>query len=252
MSNILTVSHEEIIHQVKLSNQLPAILEAIATRKAIATAAAEAGIEVEPKELQQAADTIRATNNLHRTEDTWAWLQKQGLSLDEFEEMVHTTVLSSKLAQHLFAEKVEPFFVEHQLDYSQVVMYEIILDDPDLAIELFYALQEGELNFHSIAHEYIQERELKRVGGYRGLLRRSDLKPDISAAVFAATPPQVIKPILTAEGAHLIFVEEIIQPQLDPALRYRILSDLFSSWLQQQIKQYETNSITGQVTIRNS
>lgn len=239
MSNILSVSHEEIIHQVKLSNQLSVILEAIATRKAIVTAAAEAGIKVETEELQQAANAIRATNNLYRTEDTWAWLQKQKLSLDEFEEMVHTTVLSTKLAQHLFAQKVEPFFIEHQLDYTQVVMYEVILDDLDLAIELFYALQEGELNFHSVAHEYIQDRELRHIGGYRGLLRRSNLKPDISAAVFAATPPQILKPILTAEGAHLILVEEIIQPQLDPTLHYQILSDLFSSWLQQQIKQCE-------------
>ena len=239
MSNILTISQEEIIHQLKLSHQLPTLLEAIATRQAIATAAAKAGIEVNPEELQQAANAIRATNNLYQAADTWAWLQKQGLSLDEFEEMVHATVLSAKLAQHLFAEKVEPFFVEHQFDYSQVVMYEIILDDLDLAIELFHALQEGELGFHSAAYKYIQDQELRRICGYRGLLRRSDLKPDVSAAVFAATPPQILKPVLTAEGAHLIFVEEIIQPQLDPTLRYRILSDLFSSWLQQQIKHYK-------------
>ncbi|MBD3886843.1 peptidylprolyl isomerase [Phormidium tenue FACHB-886] len=250
MSNILAVSHKEIVHQVKLSNQLPTVLEAIAMRRAIAAAAVEANVTVKTQELQQAADTVRAMNNLHRTEDTWAWLQKQGLSLDEFEELVYATILSTKLAQHLFAEQVEPFFIEHQLDYSQVVMYEVILDDPDLAIELFYALQEGELNFHSVAHEYIQDKELRRIGGYRGLLRRNDLKPDISAAAFAATPPQILKPILTAKGAHLILVEELIQPQLDSALRYQILSNLFSDWIQQQIKHYEPTLISNNSSVR--
>ncbi|HEY9661562.1 MAG TPA: peptidylprolyl isomerase, partial [Allocoleopsis sp.] len=157
--------------------------------------------------------------------------------LDEFEEMVHATVLSGKLAQHLFADKVESFFVEHQLDYTQVALYEIVLEDEDLAMELFYAIQAGELNYHAVAHQYIQDKEMQRSGGYRGLLPRSALKPEISAAVFGAKPPQLLKPILTAKGAHLIFVEEIIQPKLDAALSYKILSDLFSEWVKQQIKQ---------------
>jgi len=38
-------------------------------------------------------------------------------------------------------------FAEHQLDYTQVVMYEVVLDDEDLAMELFYSLQEGETSF---------------------------------------------------------------------------------------------------------
>ncbi|HEY9623170.1 MAG TPA: peptidylprolyl isomerase [Crinalium sp.] len=239
MFNVLTVSSEDIIHHLKLSQQLPMILEGIATQKAIAEAATNAGMTVELEELQQTADAIRLSHNLRRTEDTWQWLQKQGLSLDQFEEMVYTTVLSAKLMQHLCADKVEPFFATHQLDYAQIVLYEVILDDADLALELFYALQEGELNFHDVAHQYIQEPELRRSGGYRGLLQRSDLKPEISAAVFAATPPQILKPILTAKGAHLILVEEIIQPQLDATMRYKIMSDLFAAWVKQNTKPVE-------------
>lgn len=242
MSDVLAVSQDEIIHQVKLSGQIPTILEGIATRKIIADTVAKVGIQVEPEDLQQAADAIRLANNLHRAEDTWAWLKKQGLSLDEFEEMIEATVLSSKLAQHLFADQVEPFFVAHQLDYTQVVMYEIILDDEDLAMELFYALQEGEVNFHAIAHQYIQDKELRRTGGYRGLLRRIDLKPEVSAAVFAATPPQILKPIFTSKGIHLILVEETVQAELNIALSSMILSNLFSNWLKQQIEQVELKS----------
>ena len=70
-------------------------------------------------------------------------------------------------------------------------------------------------------------------------MRRKELKPEISAAVFAATPPQVLKPIVTSSGVHLIFVEEIIQPELDNKLCYQILSDLFERWLKQQIEQFK-------------
>jgi hypothetical protein len=152
---------------------------------------------------------------------------------------VYINVLSGKLAQHLFANKVEAFFVEHQLDYAGVVMCEVVLDDEDLAMELFYGIQEGEMSFYEVAHQYIQDMELRRKGGYQGIVRRKELKPEISAAVFATTPPQVLKPIVTAKGVHLILVEEIIQPQLDDKLRSQNLSDLFSEWLKQQIEKVE-------------
>ena len=111
----------------------------------------------------------------------------------------------------------------------------VVLDDEDLAMKLFYA--QGEINFHEVAHQYIQDTELRRSGGYRGLLRRTELKSEISAAVFAAKPPQILKPIVTSIGVHLILVEEIIPPKLSDTLRQKNISDLFSTWLKQQIEQ---------------
>jgi parvulin-like peptidyl-prolyl isomerase len=241
MSQAITITSEDILQQVKLSCQIPSIVEAIVSRKIIASAADEAGIKVETEELQKAADSIRLMSKLKSADDTWAWLQKHGLSLDDFEELIYNNVISGKLAQHLFADKVEPFFVEHQLDYAGVVMYEVVLDDEDLAMELFYGIQEGEMSFYEVAHQYIQDTELRRKGGYRGIVSRKELKPEISAAVFAAKPPQVLKPIVTSKGVHLILVEEIIQPQLDDKLYSNIFSDLFSKWLEQKTEQVELN-----------
>jgi parvulin-like peptidyl-prolyl isomerase len=171
MSQAITITSEDILHQVKLSCKIPSVIEEIVTRKIIASAAAEAGIKVETEELQKAADNIRLMGKLKSADDTWAWLQKHGLSLDDFEELIYNNVISGKLAQHLFADKVEPFFVEHQLDYAGVVMYEVVLDDEDLAMELFYGIQEGEMSFYEVAHQYIQDTELRRKGGYRGIVR---------------------------------------------------------------------------------
>jgi parvulin-like peptidyl-prolyl isomerase len=69
------------------------------------------------------------------------------------------------------------------------------------------------MSFHEVAYQYIQDTSLRRSRGYRGIVRRKDLKPEISAAVFAAKPPQLLKPIVTSSGVHLILVEEIIQPR---------------------------------------
>ncbi|MEA5507506.1 peptidylprolyl isomerase [Halotia wernerae UHCC 0503] len=237
MSEFNVVSPDEIIHQIKLSCQIPTVIENIINRKTITKAAQEAGIKVEIEELQEAADSWRMINKLENAEVTWSWLQKHSLSLDDLEELVYYNVLISKLVEHLFADKVEQFFVENQLDYAQVVMYEVVFDDLDLAMEMFYAIQEGEISFPEVAHQYIHNDEIRRCGGYKGILSRINLKPEISTAVFAATPPQLLKPIVTSKGVHLINVEEIITPQLDKILHFSIISHLFSEWLKQQFEQ---------------
>lgn len=243
MSDILKISHQDIIEHLKISCQIPSLLEAIATQKIITETAAKANIKIEIAELQQAADNLRLANNLIKAEETWQWLQKHYLSLDNFEEIAHLNILSAKLAHHLFADKVESFFYAHQLDYSGAVIYEVILDDEDLALEIFYALQEGEISFQQIARQYIQNPEIRRAGGYQGVRKRSDFRPEIAAAIFAANPPQLIKPIITPKGVHIIIVEEIIQPELNEQMRVTILGNLFTNWLKEEVNKLEVVAI---------
>ena len=241
MSEPITITQSDILQQIKLSCKIAELVEQIVNRKVIITAAEEAGIKVEVEELQKAADFLRLTNDMTSANDTWKWLEKNSLSIDDFEDIVYTSVVIGKLSKHLFSDQIEPFFFENQLNYAGVVMYEVVFNDEDLAIELFYAVKEGELSFYDVAHQYIQDVELRRKGGYLGILNRRDLKPEISAAVFGAKPPQVIKPITTSKGVHLIFVEEIIQPELNDKLRQQIVSDLLLSWIKKQVNQTEIN-----------
>ncbi|MEM6753955.1 MAG: peptidylprolyl isomerase [Cyanobacteria bacterium P01_C01_bin.38] len=235
MPNLLSISSEDVIHHLKMSCQIPQIVEGIATRKIIADTASSAGITVNDEELQQEGDRLRFAKKLVKAADTFAWLKSHHLSVDDFEELVYNTLLTQKVARHLFGDKVEAFFYQNQLNFVAAVTYEVIFDDYDLALELFYALQENELTFPEIAREYIQNPELRRAGGYQGVRHRKDFRPEIASSVFAATPPGVVKPIVTPKGVYLIWVEEIIQPELNEQLRQTIISELFASWLNKQI-----------------
>jgi parvulin-like peptidyl-prolyl isomerase len=239
MLKTITITNEDILQHAKLSCKMTELSEGVVNRKIIAEAVGELGITVELEELQQAADQFRLLNKLKSVEDTWVWLEKNSLSLDDFEELVYSSTIFTKLASHLFKDKIEPYFFENQLDYKGIVMYEVVFNDEDLALELFYAIKESEISFYDVAHKYIQDIELRRKGGYRGILRRKDLKPEISAQVFATKPPQLLKPIVTSLGVHLILVEETIEPQLNMVLRHQIGLELFSDWLKQQISQVE-------------
>ena len=69
------------------------------------------------------------------------------------------------------------------------------------------------------------------------------MKPEISAAIFAAKPPELLKPIITSKGVHLILVEEIIQPELNNLLQMKIMSDLFDTWIKKQIEEVEIDIV---------
>jgi parvulin-like peptidyl-prolyl isomerase len=73
-------------------------------------------------------------------------------------------------------------------------------------------------------------------------LYRKDLKPEISAAVFAVTPPKILKPIVTSKGVHLILVEEIIERKLDNWLRNKLAADLFDDWVSKSLIDFKANT----------
>jgi parvulin-like peptidyl-prolyl isomerase len=236
MTETLPYSEQEIIHQLKLSGQIPSLLKSIAILDVVIAAARVEGIGVSEEELQLGANQIRLSSKLYQSSDTWEWLQQNGLTVDDFEEMIYQTVLSNKLAQHLFADKVGAVFAERRIDYTQVALYQVILDDEDLALELYYTINEGDLSFYEMAREHSLDKELGRKGGYLGLVNRMDLRPEVRSAVFGSFPPQLLKPILSKKGTHLIQLEEIVQPQLTPILHQQILSELFLEWIDNQIK----------------
>lgn len=236
MPEQIPISPEEIIQQIKFSRLMPKIAKEIARRKIINETAKAQNIVLSELEIQQAADSFRLQNNLSSSQKTLKWLEKYGLSIEEFEQLIYYNSLSMKLAQHLYSDRVEAYFYEHQLDYTKATIHEVILPNFDLGMELFYGIQEQEFSFWDVAHQYIQEPELRYRGGYRGSLKRNEFKPAISMAVFAAHPPQVLKPIVIEKQTYLIFVSQIIQPILDSEMRYSIMTELFNQWLKEQIK----------------
>jgi parvulin-like peptidyl-prolyl isomerase len=232
------ISLAKCLEYLKISCKLASVVQETVYQQIIRDTALVAKINVSDRELQEAADNFRLKYNLSDPKVTWEWLNKNYLTGDDFEQLIGESVVTAKLIQHLFGDQVEPYFYQHQLDFTQAALYEIVFDDFGLAMEEFYALVEQETTFAQVARQYIQEPNLRRQHGYQGVLSRTTLNSAISAAVFVSNPPEILKPIVVNKKAHLILVEEIIQPQLDEALRAQIINQLFSTWLEKQVQQY--------------
>ncbi len=229
------ITSQDLLYQIKITGKIPELMNGILQRQVLEDAAKELKLEISGDELQAGADQFRATNKLETIPATQQWLADRMLSVDDFEQLVITNLLAPKVAHCLFASKAAPYFHQNTLNYASAVIYQLILLDKNLAIELFYAIQEGDMSFADAARTYGQDLEVQRQGGYVGTVSRQKMPPEVSATVFAAQPPQILKPIAVGKQIHLILVEEVIRPQLTPQLQEQIMWQLFQDWLQEKI-----------------
>jgi parvulin-like peptidyl-prolyl isomerase len=231
------ISNEDILEQLKLSCRVPELTEQILVRRIIQEEAEKADIKLEVSELQAAADDFRARNGLTSAKSTQMWLSINQLSLDEFENIVRLELLSDKLKEVVLVDQVEKYFYQHQLEFDRVALSEVILENKELAMELYYAVREGEIKFQDIAGQYIKDVDLRRKGGYLGERQRKDLSPEMFSVFSVANPPQIMKPIASAHGFRLLWVEEIIKAELNEKMYGEIQNQLFLEYIRNKIKE---------------
>lgn len=225
------IQAETIIAMLKKTLQLKEICRKISYQKIIDQAIESRNITVTPEEIQAEADRVRYENRLFRSSDTFAWLADQLITPEDWEAGIRDRLLAEKLAQALFAKEVDRFFTENQREFDQVLLYRIIVPYMQLAQEIAYQIQEDEISFYEAAHLYDLDDQRRFQCGYEGKLYRWNLKPDLSAIIFSATPGQVIGPIEIDQSSHLFWVEEFIPAELTSERQQEILDRMFNEWL---------------------
>jgi parvulin-like peptidyl-prolyl isomerase len=229
------IESSEIIKLLRKERQLKPFCQQVLQKKVIDKAAEERGLTVTPEEIQVAGDKLRRDKRLEKAADTIAWLAEQMISVEDLEAGICDRILSQKLAEHLFDKDVEKIFVQSKLQFDQIILYQIIVANLQLAQEIFYEIQEGEISFFDAAHLYDIDETRRHLCGCEGKVYRWALKPDIAVAVFSAKPGEVIRPIETERGYHLFMVEKFIPAELTPERYQEILHNLFNEWLANEV-----------------
>jgi parvulin-like peptidyl-prolyl isomerase len=236
------VEPSEITELLRQELQLKPFCQKVLQKKVIDKAAEERGLTVTPAEIQVAGDKLRREKRLEKAADTIAWLADQMISVEDLEAGICDRLLAQKLAEHLFAKEVEKNFVQNKLQFDQIILYQIIVANLQLAREIFYEIQEGEISFFDAAHLYDIDENRRHLCGCEGKVYRWGLKPDLAVAVFSAKPGEVIRPIETEAGYHLCMVEKFIPAELTPERYQEILHNMFNEWLANEVNYLLHNS----------
>jgi len=236
------IEASEIIQLLRQELQLKTFTQKVWQKKVIEKAAQERGLTVTPEEIQVVGDQLRREKRLEKAADTIAWLVDQMISVEDLEAGIRDRLLAQKLAQHLFSKEVEKVFVQNKLQFDQIILYQIVVANRQLAQELFYQIQEGEISFFDAAHLYDIDENRRHLCGCEGKVYRWGLKPDIAVAVFSAQPGEVIRPIETERGYHLFLVEKFLPAELTPQRYQEILHNMFNEWLSNEVNYLLHNS----------
>ncbi|WAL60502.1 peptidylprolyl isomerase [Thermocoleostomius sinensis] len=231
----ISIESEEIVEYLKQELYLKEICHKLLCQRIIQRVAQEQGITITPEEIQAEADRQRYQRRLESAEATLAWLEDQMITVEEWEMGIRRYLLAQKLAEALFEQEVEKYFVEHRLDFEQVSFYKITVPYEQLAQELLYQIEEDEISFYEAAHLYDVDEQRRLYCGYEGQFYRWKLKPELAALIFGARLGEVIGPCKSEQGYDLLLVEEFTMAELTEEIRKDILNNLFQEWLNSEL-----------------
>lgn len=237
MSSLLAIqdSPEKVVTFLKGNVQYKDICSSILQQQIINQTAIAKDIVVTPEEIQVEADEFRLQNRLEKTSDTLAWLSEQMLTAEEWEFGIKNQLLAKKLAKSLFDKEVEKVFAQNRIHFDRVLLYQIVVNEESFAQELFYQIEEEEIDFYLAAHLYDIDEQRRQKCGFEGEIERCNIHPDIAPIVFGAKIGEVTYPIKRELGYHLLMVEDFIHAELTPHRYQMILDRLFQDWLDSEL-----------------
>jgi peptidyl-prolyl cis-trans isomerase C len=237
--------------------------------------AQENGITVSEREVNQEIETIKDQiseqaqaqgMDAGREEAFEQALQQAGLTEEQLREQLREQLPVQKVQERVVGdaeasqEEVEQFYEENkELQFTtpeQRCARHILFnkDQKEKAEEVKGQLENGG-DFAELAKEYSQDPGSAEQGGDLGCLGRGETVPNFDEAIFNAEEGEIVGPVETEFGYHVIEVTEIraesIQPleEVEAQIREQLSTDIqaeeFSAWIQKQKEQRDVKYLPG-------
>jgi PPIC-type PPIASE domain len=190
------------------------------------------GIEISDDEWQAAGDAFRMERKLWGNAETSAWLEEQRISVEEWSQGIKVTLLENKLKEHLFGATVDGTYVSNRDNYRRVALSQILVTDLATAVKIVQILREGQASFCALALEHSKGKQSQENGGFVGIRYLVELIPEIAKPLAEAKEGEIVGPVQTKVGYHVLRAEKWFPIELNQALREQIMDSLFEVWLQ--------------------
>jgi parvulin-like peptidyl-prolyl isomerase len=203
-------------------------IAALAERDALIVSVCEQlGITVTDEELQAAGDAFRLEHKLPGASETLAWLSQQRITVEDWSQGIRVSLLAQKLKEHLFGAAVDTYYISNRDNYRRVALSQILVRDLTEALKIAQVLREEKASFCALALEHSKGKQSKENGGFVGVRFLAELLPDIVQAISEAKEGEVIGPIQTQLGYHILKIEKWFPAELSESVRKQIMESFF-------------------------
>ncbi|SRR5579883_582862 len=227
------VTDADILAYLRHSAQLAEIATLAEQDAMVVATCKHFGISVTDAELQTAGDAFRTEHKLLGSAETFGWLTQQQISVEDWTEGIRISLLTRKLKEHLFGAAVDGTYLSDRDNYRRVALSQILVRDLSTAMQVTETLREG-ASFPALALTYSKGKQSQENGGFVGVRFLVELLPEIATALGDANEGDVIGPVQTRLGFHVLRVEKWFPTELSESVREQILDALFQIWLQEQ------------------
>jgi len=231
---------EQVVRIWKLTGQFESLVEQFVRDRLTVRAARKHGLRIAPEEIQERADRYRRVKGLHRAADTNRYLDRLGVSLDEFEAFVADDLYQEKMMEQVCSRKaVEQYFALHSPRFDAIEVSHIVLDAEGKAKEMVSVLRDDPGCFAEMAREH-SIATTREQGGVIGKVLRGSLKTDVEAKVFNAAAGAVLGPFASADRSfYEIFMVNAKHPAaLDEDTAAEIRRLLREEWLAARAQEH--------------
>jgi peptidylprolyl isomerase len=231
---------EQVVRIWKLTGQFESLVEQFVRERLTVRAAKKHGVRVAPEEIQERADRYRRIKGLHRAADTNRYLDRLGVSLDEFEAFVTDDLYQEKMMEQVCSRRaVEQYFAAHSPRFDAIEVSHIVLDAEGAAREMIAVLRDDPACFADMARSHSVAATRDR-GGVVGRLLRGSLKTDVEAKVFNAAVGDVLGPFASPDRSLFeIFMVTAKHPAaLDEGTAAEIRRLLREEWLRARAQEH--------------
>ena len=190
--------------------------------------------------IQQTFERYQLTSN----EQIQQWLETQGLTREQLEDIAVRQFKIEKFKQENWANKIEAYFLKRKGQLDKAIYSLIRTSDIGIAQEVYFRLIDGEQTFEEAARQYSQGAEAQ-TGGLVGPVELSTPHPAIAQLVATQPIGQICQPIKLDQWFVIIRPEQVLRSQLDEPMRQRMMNELFQTWLQAQMRSVETRMPVG-------
>jgi parvulin-like peptidyl-prolyl isomerase len=231
LPEIAPATNAEVIAYLSYSHKISE-LSTLAEQDALILGICEQlNITVSDEELQAGGDAFRQEYKLLGTSETLDWLQQQRITVEDWTQGIRITLLTKKLKEHLFRDSIDSHYLNNRNDYKRVALSQILVVDLTIALQIAQAIKTENASFCAMAIEHSRGKQSKQNGGFAGINFLAEVMPEIKQAIAELKEGEVIGPIQTKLGYHILRIEKWYPPELSESVRTEILESLFKNWL---------------------
>ncbi len=224
------------------------VLKNLIEEKILTYYSKDEGIYPTQEELDAQTDAI--VNNYTSDENTRNQIISIYGSIEAFRSLVEDTIIGqilvNKVKDHVFTDvedQLAEYFEENKeeikREYEKVSASHILVSSEATANEIKDMITAGAVEFTTAASDFSMDTNSARTGGSLGEIHRGDMVEKFEEAAFSATPDEIVGPVETQYGYHLIKVaSKTTFDNFEELKLSSVYSDVENDYLNQEFQKW--------------